>query len=51
MEGWMGTLGNMILIGVVGFLVVAGLSLLTMGAPATPLFARRAPAANLATLR
>jgi hypothetical protein len=47
----MGALGDVIIIGVVGFLVFAGLSLTTMGAPATPSFARRAATASNPQLR
>jgi len=34
--------GDLIAVVVIGFVIVAGLSLLTIGAPATPSFARRA---------
>jgi hypothetical protein len=37
----MAAFGDLIVIVVVGFVIVAGLSLLTIGAPATPPFARR----------
>jgi hypothetical protein len=47
----MGALGDVLIWGVVGFFVIAGLSLLTMGDPATPPFARRTPTASSPQLR
>ena len=47
----MATLGDLIAIVVVGFVIVAGLSLLTIGAPATPPFARRAATSASMQLR
>ena len=47
----MAAFGDLIAIVVVGFIVVAGLSLLTIGAPATPPFARRAATSARVQLR
>src|SRR5260370_35604114 len=47
----MAALGDLIAIVVVGFVIVAGLSLLTIGAPATPAFARRAATSGSVQLR
>ena len=47
----MAALGDLIAIVVVGFVIVAGLSLLTIGAPATPPFARRAATSGTVQLR
>lgn len=47
----MAAFGDLIGIVVLGFLVVAGLSLMTIGAPATPSFARRAATSGSAQLR
>ena len=47
----MAAFGDLIVIVVVGFVIVAGLSLLTIGAPATPPFARRAAGAASVQLR
>jgi hypothetical protein len=47
----MAALGDLIAIVVVGFVIVAGLSLLTIGAPAIPSFARRAATSGSVQLR
>ena len=47
----MAAFGDLIVIVVVGFIIVAGLSLLTIGAPATPPFARRPATAASVQLR
>jgi HNH endonuclease len=47
----MGTLGDFLAIVVIGFVLVAGLSLLTIGAPATPPFARRTATSASGQLR
>src|SRR5690348_9638449 len=47
----MAAFGDLIVIVVVGFVIVAGLSLLTIGAPATPPFARRPATAASVQLR
>ena len=47
----MPALGELIAVVVIGFLLVAGLSLLTIGAPATPPFARRAATSASVQLR
>lgn len=44
-------LADVVVICLVGFAVVAGLSLMVMGAPATPPFARRAPTSSSPQLR
>ena len=47
----MAAFGDLIVIVVVGFVIVTGLSLLTIGAPATPPFARRPATAASVQLR
>ena len=47
----MAAIGDLIAFVVVGFVIVAGLSLLTIGAPATPPFARRAATSGTVQLR
>ena len=47
----MAAIGDLIPFVVVAFLIVAGLSLLTIGAPATPPFARRAATSATVQLR
>jgi HNH endonuclease len=47
----MAALGDLLAIVVIGFVLVAGLSLLTIGAPATPAFARRAATSSSVQLR
>jgi HNH endonuclease len=44
-------IGNVVTLGVVGFVIVAVLSLLLVGRPATPSFARRPPASGSVQLR
>ena len=47
----MAAFGDLIAIAVIGFLIIAGLSLLTIGAPVTPAFARRAATSASVQLR
>jgi hypothetical protein len=47
----MAAVGDLIAFVVVAFVIVAGLSLLTIGAPATPLFARRTATSATVQLR
>src|ERR1035438_6808793 len=47
----MAAFGDLIAIVVFGFVIVAGLSLLTIGAPATPVFARRAATSGSVQMR
>ena len=47
----MAAVGDLIAFVVVAFVIVAGLSLLTIGAPATPPFARRAATSATVQLR
>jgi HNH endonuclease len=44
-------LGDLVVVAVIGFLVVAGLSAATLRAPATPPFARRTPTSSARQLR